>query len=458
MKRMAISLSSYASKGYPVIHSIRRSLALACFLTAAVARSQATLPAQDVKSLYAEAAADVPAYLETVKELVNIESGSGDLPGLDKITEFASARLQALGGKVEFIDGNATAARTQDTPAKIGRMVKATFTGTGKGTVLLIAHLDTVYHPGMLAKQPFRLDGDKAYGLAIADCKQGVATILHTVKLLKKRGFKSFGRLTVLLNSDEEINSPASQSYLLELGKNHDAVLSYEASRVANDKVSLATSGIAAAVLTVTGRASHAGQTPEKGINALYELTYQILQMRDLSDPKVGTKVNWTTASAGSASNVIPAHAEAHADVRVLRVSDYDGVERAMRQRIVTQQNPEAKVKLDFERRRPPLDPTPASRALAAKAQVLYKEIGMTLEVDPVAEGGGTDAAFASLQAPGAVIERFGVRGAGAHSNDDEYILVSSIAPRLYLSSRMVMLVGAGGKEYLKELPAAPLR
>jgi glutamate carboxypeptidase len=36
------------------------------------------------------------------------------------------------------------------------------------------------------------------------------------------------------------------------------------------------------------------------------------------------------------------------------------------------------------------------------------------------------------------------MRGFGAHSNDDEYILVPSIAPRLYLATRMVMDVGAG--------------
>ena len=47
--------------------------------------------------------------------------------------------------------------------------------GTGTKKILLLAHMDTVYQRGMLAKQPFRIEGDRAYGLGIADDKQGVA-------------------------------------------------------------------------------------------------------------------------------------------------------------------------------------------------------------------------------------------------------------------------------------------
>jgi glutamate carboxypeptidase len=155
--------------------------------------------------------------------------------------------------------------------------------------------------------------------------------------------------------------------------------------------------------------------------------------------------MNWTIAKGGSNRNVIPAEAEASADVRVLRVADYDRIEAAVRERVKKQLLPEAKVELLFERRRPPLEASPASLAMAKHAQGIYKELGMDLVVDAVAEGGGTDAAFAALQTKNAVVERFGLRGFGAHSNDDEYILISSIEPRLYLAARLVMDL-AGGK------------
>ena len=99
---------------------------------------------------------------------------------------------------------------------------------------------------------------------------------------------------------------------------------------------------------------------------------------------------------------------------------------------------------MKFENRRPPLEATSASRALAAHAQTIYRELGKALVVDPEPEGGGTDAAFAALNTKAPVIERFGLRGFGAHSADAEYVLISSIQPRLYLATRLIMDIASG--------------
>ncbi|KLN55026.1 M20/M25/M40 family metallo-hydrolase [Variovorax paradoxus] len=386
------------------------------------------------------AAKEKPALLETLKELVSIESGSRDLEGLEKISDLIAAKFKAMGGEVELIDPSAEAYRMEDTPEKIGRVVRATFKGTGKKKIMLIAHMDTVYTVGMLNKQPFRVEGDKAYGLGIADDKQGVAVITHTVAMLQALKFKDYGTLTVLINGDEEISSPGSRALITRLGGEHDAVLSFEGASVKEDKLSLATAGIASVSLNVTGKASHAGSAPELGVNALYELSHQILQMRDLSDPATGLKMNWTISRAGSNRNVIPASATAGADVRVLKVSDYDRIEQQVQERVKKQLIPEAKVEMKFERRRPPLEATGASLALAKHAQQIYKdELGRPLGADDKVAGGGTDAAFAALKTKAPVVERFGLQGFGAHSADAEYVLVDSIEPRLYLATRMVM-------------------
>jgi glutamate carboxypeptidase len=304
--------------------------------------------------------------------------------------------------------------------------------------------MDTVYLRGMLAQQPFRIDGNRAYGLGIADDKHGVAIILHALAILKEMNFRDYGVLTVLINADEEVSSPGSRAMLTRLGGEHDYVFSCEGTRVENDRLSLTTAGIAAVVLNVKGRASHAGAAPEQGRNALYELAHQILQTRDLSDPELGLKMNWTIASAGTNRNVIPANASAAADVRVLRVSDYDGIERKVRERIKKQLIPDTTVEMSFERRRPPLEVTAASKALAGHAQSIYAEIGDKLGVRDVAEGGGTDAAFAALKTKATVIESFGLRGFGSHSNDAEYVDIDSIEPRLYVLTRMIMDVSRG--------------
>ena len=391
------------------------------------------------------AAAQKQPLLDSLREFVNIETGSRDHEGITQATELLGNKLRALGGQIEFIEPlEATNYRMMDTPDKIGRMVKATFKGTGTKRILLIAHIDTVYPKGMAAKQPFRIDGDKAYGLGISDDKQGVAMIVHIVAMLRAMNFNEYGTLTVLVNGDEEISSPGSRAELTKAGSEHDAVLSFEATRTNSDKLSLATSGIASVELKVEGRASHAGAAPERGVNALYELSHQIMQMRDLSQNDKGLKLNWTVAQSGTNRNVIPAYATAQADVRVIRVADYDGIEATVRQKAKTQLLPDAKVTVNFERRRPPLEATAANRKLAAHAQTIYAELGRKLEVDDQPEGGGTDAAFAALKTQAPVIERFGLQGFGGHTADNEYVLLDTIEARLYLAARVVMDVARG--------------
>ena len=391
------------------------------------------------------AAKEKPALLDTLKELVSIESGSRDLDGLEKISNLIAAKFKALGGEVELIDPSADAYRMEDTPEKIGRVVRATFKGTGTKKILLIAHMDTVYTVGMLNNQPFRVEGDKAYGLGIADDKQGIAVITHIVSMLQQMKFKEYGTLTVLINGDEEISSPGARALITRMGSEHDAVMSFEGAYIKDDKLSLATAGIASVTLHVTGKASHAGSAPELGVNALYEMSHQILQMRDLSDPATGLKMNWTISKSGTNRNVIPASATAGADVRVLKVADYDRIEQQVTERVKKQLIPEAKVQMVFERRRPPLEATPASIAMARHAQAIYKdELGLPLGADDKAAGGGTDAAFAALKTKAPVIERFGLQGFGAHSANAEYVLVDSIEPRLYLGTRMVMDIARG--------------
>jgi glutamate carboxypeptidase len=378
-------------------------------------------------------------YLKTLESLVSIESGSRDRAGLDQISALLYSRLKDLGAQVEFIEPGARIYKMYDTPEHPGRMVKAVFKGQGSKKILLIAHMDTVYLKGMLAKQPFRLEGDRAYGLGIADDKQGLALILHTLETLKQLKFKDYGQITVLFNGDEEISSPAARSYFTELGAQHDATFSCESSQVKSDRVALTTAGIAAVTLDLTGKASHAGAAPELGQNALTELAFQIQQMRDLSDPSLGIKMNWTLSSAGTNRNVIPAVASASADVRVLHKEDFDTIEARVKEKLKTQQNPAVKIDMNFERRRPPMVTSEQTLKMAQYAKSVYAEVGRELVLGTLAAGGGTDAAFAGLETQNPVIESMGLQGFGSHSNDDEYVLISSIEPRMYLLTRLIM-------------------
>ncbi|MCM2571744.1 M20/M25/M40 family metallo-hydrolase [Achromobacter xylosoxidans] len=410
---------------------LRTLLALACLGGASA------LQAAPLAAVHDAAKAQQQPMLDTMRDLVGIESGSKDVEGVERIAALIGERFKALGGKVEIIQP-ADIFRLDDTPERVGPMVHAEFKGSGQKKIMLIAHMDTVYRNGMLKDQPFRIDGDRAYGLGIADDKHGVATILHTLALLQKLDFKDYGTLTVLINGDEEISSPGARATITRLGADQDAVFSFEGGG-AEGRLTLATSGIGAAYLTVQGKTSHAGARPEGGVNALTELSHQILQLKDLSKPEEGLKLNWTVAQAGTNRNVIPGQATAQADARALKVADFDALERTLQERIQKKLLPEAKVSVKFEVRRPPLEATPASRALANHGVAIYQELGLPMKVIDRASGGGTDAAFAALKARGPVIEGMGLSGFGAHSNDAEYIQIPSIVPRLYLAARMIM-------------------
>jgi glutamate carboxypeptidase len=417
-----------------------RAAAAGALLFATVASS--LVFAQSGEAVMTRVRQERAPFLDTLRELVAIESGSRDIDGLNRIADVIAARLRALGGEVEFV-APSDVYRMEDTPDQIGRTVVARFPGTGTKRILLLAHMDTVYLKGMLAQQPFRVDGDRAYGLGIADDKHGIAVILHTLSVLRALDVRDFGRITVVINGDEEVSSPGSRSLITKLGSEHDVVFSCEGAGE-DDRLRLTTSGIGAVTLTVSGRASHAGSAPEAGRNALYELAHQVLQMRDLSEPATGRKLNWTIASAGTNRNVIPAQAQAMADVRVLDVADYEVIERTVKERVKTRLIPDTTVDVAFERRRPPLQATEAARRLAQHAQRVYREIGKTLIVSDLSPGGGTDAAFAALSTRAPVLEGCGLQGYGAHSSDAEYVDLRSIEPRLYLLTRLIVDIAQG--------------
>src|SRR5258706_175959 len=229
-----------------------RRLCTAALLAIAPPGLAAAQPLEPVLSL---AKKERPALLDTLKDLVSIETGSRDLEGLDRAAELIAARLRTLGGKVELVDPSAGAYRMEDTPARIGKIVHARFEGKGTKKILLLAHMDTVYLRGMLAKQPFRIDGNRAYGLGISDDKQGVAVILHTIAMLKSMDFRGYGLVTVLVNADEEMSSPGSRHLLTRLGGVHDPVFSCESSRNDRAKLPLPTSVIASVILNMKARA-----------------------------------------------------------------------------------------------------------------------------------------------------------------------------------------------------------
>lgn len=382
------------------------------------------------EALLEKAQAEQKPYLATVEQLVNVDTGTGQEPGLKTVSALLVERLKALGAKVE----------TSPASPSAGDNIVGTFKGTGSKSFLLMVHYDTVFLPGTAAKRPFKVDGERAYGPGVADAKGGVAMILHSLKLLQDDKFDGFGTLTVLFNPDEETGSAGSKKIIAELARQHDYVFSYEPPD--KDAVTVATNGINGVMLEVKGKSSHAGSAPEAGRNAAMELAHQMLQLKDLGDSAKGTTVNWTMVKAGDKRNIIPASASAEADMRYSDLSESDRVladaQRLVQKKLID----DTEVTVRLEKGRPPLAKNAASEQLAKEAQTLYAKIDRKIEA--IAMRFGTDAGYAYV--PGsdkpAVLETMGVVGAGLHA-DDEYIELSSIAPRLYLTVALIRQLSA---------------
>ena len=408
-------------------HLISLLTALCC-ATPAVSFAQT---AQADSALLQAAQKRKEVLVKDLGALVNFDSGTDDAKGLAQVEALLAQRLKDVGASVEIVAA----------PPAAGKMVVGKLQGTGSKNIMLMIHYDTVFGIGEAAKRPFRIADNKAYGPGVADAKGGALLIVYALDIARERGFKDYKTLTVLFNPDEEKSSLGSREMIAKLSADQDYVLVFEPPEA--DVVTVATNGIAYVHLDVKGRASHAGSAPEAGRNAAVELSNQIGQLKDLGSTAKGTTVNWTVIKAGDRVNIIPEKATATADMRMSDVSEIQRVQADADKIVQKKLIPETEVKVKVENRRPPFSKNADSDRLAATADSIYKELGKSIK--PVSMRYGTDAGFAYNPATGkpVVLDGMGIVGDRIHSSD-EWADLDSVVPRLYLTVRMMEVMGKG--------------
>jgi glutamate carboxypeptidase len=362
--------------------------------------------------------------LQLLERLVNIDSGTGNETGLRQVGVIVADELRSAGAHVDLVSA---------APA-VGDNILATWKGTGKVRILLMAHMDTVFKDGTARASPFRIRDKRAYGPGVMDDKGGMVAGLYAMKILQKLDFRQYKQVTLLLNTNEETGSKGTRALIEREALQHDFTLNLEPGRPADGLV-VWRKGSGTVEIDVKGKAAHAGVAPESGRNAAVELAHQVLQLGQLGDSAKQTTVNFTVLQAGGAINVIPDHATAFADVRVAVPEEFDRVERDLarvsRDKLIL----DTEVDVKLVRGLPPMPRTTATDDLATKAQTIYSEIGRKLTLE--GSGGAADASVsAGVGTP--TLDGFGIVGGGIHT-PDEYAEVESVVPRLYLLSRMVM-------------------
>jgi len=381
------------------------------------------------EKLYTACKSQKETFISLWEKLVNIDTGTGYGIGIEKMATIVENELKALHADIEQVPVN---------NYEGGHHIVGRFHGHGEGSVLIMAHMDTVFPEGTASKRPFKIVNDWAYGPGVSDCKGSIVLILSAMKKLQEMNFDNFKQITCLFNCDEEMASFDSRDLIKKMAQEHDVTLCVESGQV-GDGVVKWRKGSATLQVEVTGVSSHAGSNPEKGHNALMELLHQINVMSSLGNPELLTTINFTKMQSGNKINVIPDYAVAFADIRVVDTKEINRIEKAVKASSVVTKVKGTHVDITLIRDNPPFPQNKKTDLLIQVAQNIYKEIDHQLIA--IGAGGASDANWAA--STGAiVVDGFGPVKGGKNHTERECTKVSSIVPRMYLLTRMLMEIG----------------
>ena len=181
---------------------------------------------------------------------------------------------------------------------------------------LLVGHLDTVFPPGSFDSGVVS-QGPYLIGPGVADMKGGLAVILGALRVLDHLNLLSKIPLLLAFNGDEEIGSPHSGHKLEELARSCRLGLVFECGGP-DGSVVTSRRGLRRYFLKIKGKAGHAGNIQAAKQSAVVELAHQILKLEGLNDREGGLSINVGRVKGGTATNVVPAEAEAELEVRFL--------------------------------------------------------------------------------------------------------------------------------------------
>jgi glutamate carboxypeptidase len=363
--------------------------------------------------------------VETVRELVEIESPSDNKRAVDSIAAFLAPKFEALGGQIQLHRSN-----------DFGDSLQIDFRGSpgsaNRKPILLLGHYDTVYPLGTLAGMPCKIEGGRLHGPGVLDMKSGIALMLQAIEALQTWHGQLPRPVTVFLVSDEEVGSYSSRKITEALAKKSAGVLVLEPGAGLRGAVKTARKGVGEYTLRVKGVAAHAGLDPGKGHSAILELARQIAVIAKLNDLRQGVSVNSGVIQGGTRTNVVAAEASAAIDVRIKRAKQASGIDRKLR--CLKPFDKHCKLTITGGINRLPMERTAGVAALYKRAQEIASQVGWKIEEASV--GGGSDGNFtAGMGIP--TLDGMGGVGEGAHAVH-EYIVISELPRRALLLAGMI--------------------
>ena len=419
----------------------RSSRNAAAFLFLSIVASAAHAGLDRAERAIARHAAEGQAAAEVLlQRVVDIESPTENVAGVRAVGDAFAEELRAIGFRTRWVELPPEVKRA-------GHLV-AELDGTKGKRLLLLGHLDTVLHG-----EPFRRDGNRAYGTGTTDMKGGVVVMIQALRALRAAGALKDRRITVMLTGDEEdagMPLSVSREPMIALARQSDAALSFETA--VDGTATIGRRGINSWTLEVTGETGHSSGIfrPERGSGAVYEAARILAAFQaELGaekyltiNPSVivgGTKAELEDyrGTAEGKTNVIAPIAIARGDIRYISLEqERSAVERM--QAIVARHLPRTGATLRFDDGAyPPMTPTPGNESLLEVLDRASRDLGLgpVPALDPGERGAG-DIGFISHLLPS--LDGLGSGGGGNSHAPGEFMALDTLTPMAQRSALLI--------------------
>ncbi|HET9810956.1 MAG TPA: hydrolase [Sphingomicrobium sp.] len=380
--------------------------------------------------------------LDQVLEWSAVNSGSRNLPGLERMAAILADAFSILPGELELVDSAPVenvdpAGRT--TAVEHGQNLHVKVRPDAPLQLLFTGHMDTVFAVDHAFQQTAWIEDGVLNGPGVADMKGGLAVMLAALKAVEADEAADRIGYEIVINSDEEVGSLGSAGLLADAARGKKAALTYEPAALPDGTLAGARPGSGNFALVVHGRSAHAGRNPEDGRNALLAASDLALRLDSLK--RDGLSVNPSRIEGGSPSNVVP-------DLAVLRVNmrprtpEIEAEAKALIDQAVAAIASERDVNIDVHGGfgRPPKPMTADMDRLFGLVKQAGADLGQTIAWK--SSGGVCDGNnIAACGVP--VVDTMGVRGGKIHSME-EFLIAESLAERAALSIVTILRIAEG--------------
>lgn len=388
--------------------------------------------------------------IEQLHNLCEINSGTYNLAGLDRVRELLADYFSPLADQISTLELPAFKNLNMEGTLAEQHCGKALFIQKRphlKRRILLTGHMDTVYGIQDPFQQLHYLNDNCINGPGVADMKGGLIVMFEALRYFEQSPLAATIGWDIVINADEEIGSPVSGPLFHQIANNYQAGLIYEPAMNSEGLIAKNRRGSAKFTLVATGRAAHVGRAFHEGRNAIAYLAEAIGKIHALNDLDNGITINIGKIAGGTALNVVPETAVAKFDVRIGKPEDEAWV-RAQFDRIMNEmQRDDFSLTLDGHVGRPVKCVNHATERLFARIQAVGRTLGLSLDWK---DSGGCCDGNNLAQHGLPVIDTLGVRGGHIHSHD-EFILLDSLIERSALSALILLDLAGGGLEELHQ-------